>query len=87
MPMNWRQLVAVLSVVSVFVALVVSAVKKQSQVGGFQIQKTFGGNCVVAQSPTHPTLYCSSDITQVEDALRRYRQMPLGNKIEGDKSR
>lgn len=52
-------------------------------VKGFKIEPAFRGNCVLAQleMASDPILYCSADITQVEDALRRYRQMPLGDNI------
>lgn len=56
----------------------------RSEAEGFRIAPLMGGNCVFAQvnfSPD-PILYCSADITQVEDALRRYRGMPLGDKTK-----
>lgn len=54
------------------------------QVEGFAIERAFGGNCVTAQTPRvgDVILFCSSDIKQVEDALRRYKQSPLGNRIK-----
>jgi hypothetical protein len=48
---------------------------------GFHIEAGRGENCVVAEvmGTLDPMLFCSDDIHAVEDALRRYRQMPLGS--------
>lgn len=55
------------------------------KVNGFHIEGaglwgTSGTNCVVLEvgATIDPSLFCSDDIYAVEDALRRYRELPLG---------
>lgn len=68
-----------LAVLLVLLACLLCAWADQ-RITGYHIRSTHGRNCVVAEILNGPDidLYCSPDIERVEDALKRYRSMPLG---------
>ena len=70
-------------------ALIFATSFPSNEITGYHVRPKFGGNCVVAEINNWPDLklYCSADIHAVEDALRRYRSLPLGTDKRGDRSR